>query len=175
MVFLFREESCEHFMRELNVHRPQINQHIHALEEVAVQLDRMSTGAKISSVAGSSVGAVGGVLSIVGLALIPFTAGLSLGLTMTGVGLGVTSGVNSIVTTATEIGVNTTQLNKIREIFQNLMEDVHRTIKHQCVANVLPLLYSKLFLSQVTLVTGADVGPQLSSSKTRTRAKQNFY
>uniref|UniRef100_A0A3Q3IJD8 Uncharacterized protein n=1 Tax=Monopterus albus TaxID=43700 RepID=A0A3Q3IJD8_MONAL len=74
--------------------------HINQLDEIrAVQLDRMRKGAKISSVAGSSVGAVGGVLSIIGLALIPVTAGLSLALTVTGIGMGITSGVNSIVTT----------------------------------------------------------------------------
>ena len=78
------------------------------LEESAVQLDRMSKGAKISSVAGSSLGAVGGVLSIAGLVLIPITAGLSLGLTMTGVVLGITNGVNSAVTTITEMKVNST-------------------------------------------------------------------
>uniref|UniRef100_A0A3B4VGB7 Apolipoprotein L n=1 Tax=Seriola dumerili TaxID=41447 RepID=A0A3B4VGB7_SERDU len=94
------------------------------LGEIAVQLDRMNKGAKISSVAGSSVGAVGGVLSIIGLALIPVTAGVSLALTMTGVGLGITSGVNSVVTTATEVGVNVTQQKKASEVLKLFMEDV---------------------------------------------------
>ncbi|KAI3359516.1 hypothetical protein L3Q82_013907 [Scortum barcoo] len=106
MVFLFQEVSCSDFIREFSERQPRMLQFLKDLEETAVQLDRMNKGAKISSVAGSSVGAVGGVLSIVGLALIPFTAGVSLALTMTGVGLGITSGVNSAVTTATEIGVN---------------------------------------------------------------------
>uniref|UniRef100_A0AAQ6ITX5 Uncharacterized protein n=1 Tax=Anabas testudineus TaxID=64144 RepID=A0AAQ6ITX5_ANATE len=104
--------------------QPRMLQFLAELEENAVQLDRMNKGAKISSVAGSSVGAVGGVLSIVGLALIPFTAGVSLGLTMTGMGLGVTSGVNSIVTTATEIGVNRKHQKKASEVFQSFTEDV---------------------------------------------------
>jgi len=94
------------------------------LEGSAVQLDNMKRGAQISTVAGSSVGAVGGVLSIVGLALIPVTAGVSLALTMAGVGLGVTSGVNSMVTTVTETAVNATQQKKANELFQSFMEDV---------------------------------------------------
>uniref|UniRef100_A0A3B4HBL4 Si:ch73-233k15.2 n=1 Tax=Pundamilia nyererei TaxID=303518 RepID=A0A3B4HBL4_9CICH len=109
---------------EFDKRQPTMLQFLKELEETAVQLDRMNKGAKISSVAGSSVGAVGDVLSIVGLALIPFTAGVSLALTMTGVGLGITSGVNSAVTTATEVGVNATQRKKASEVFKNFMEDV---------------------------------------------------
>uniref|UniRef100_A0A3Q2D2Q1 Apolipoprotein L n=1 Tax=Cyprinodon variegatus TaxID=28743 RepID=A0A3Q2D2Q1_CYPVA len=85
---------------------PQMLKFLDDLEQCAVQLDRMNKGAKISSVTGSSVGAVGGVLSIVGLALIPVTAGVSSGLIIAGVAIGVTSGTNSLVTTATEFGVN---------------------------------------------------------------------
>lgn len=95
---------------------------LNELEQCAVQLDNMDKGSKISSVAGSSVGAVGGVLSIVGLALAPVTAGVSLALTVTGVTMGVTSAVNSAVTTGTEIGVNVTQQKKVNEIFQKFTE-----------------------------------------------------
>ncbi|XP_078808010.1 uncharacterized protein LOC111947732 isoform X6 [Oryzias latipes] len=124
MVFLFQEESGSSFMKEFSERQPRMLQFLKELEENAVQLDRMNKGAKISSVVGSSVGAVGGVLSIVGLALIPVTAGVSLALTMAGVGMGVTSGVNSIVTTATELGVNRTHQKKASEVFQSFMEDV---------------------------------------------------
>ncbi|XP_078808009.1 uncharacterized protein LOC111947732 isoform X5 [Oryzias latipes] len=124
MVFLFQEESGSSFMKEFSERQPRMLQFLNELEENAVQLDSMNKGAKISSVVGSSVGAVGGVLSIVGLALMPFTAGISLALTMTGVGMGVTSGVNSIVTTATELGVNRTHQKKASEVFQSFMEDV---------------------------------------------------
>uniref|UniRef100_A0A8B9GTR0 Si:ch73-233k15.2 n=1 Tax=Astyanax mexicanus TaxID=7994 RepID=A0A8B9GTR0_ASTMX len=71
--------------------RPRMFQFLSDLEETAVKLDRMTKGSSISSVAGSSVGIAGGVMSIIGLGLAPFTAGLSLGLTMTGLGLGVTT------------------------------------------------------------------------------------
>ncbi|XP_027141434.1 uncharacterized protein LOC109140947 [Larimichthys crocea] len=122
LVFLFQGETC--IIDEFSERRPRMLQFLNNLEENAVQLDRMNKGAKISSVAGSSVGAVGGVLSIVGLALIPVTAGVSLALTVTGVGMGVTSGVNSLVTTATEIGVNRKHQKEASETFQSFMEDV---------------------------------------------------
>ncbi|XP_041634079.1 uncharacterized protein LOC121503640 [Cheilinus undulatus] len=124
LVFLFHDKTCSSFLSEFSDRKPRLLQSLEELEEVAVQLDSMNKGAKISSVVGSSVGALGGILSIVGLALIPVTAGVSLGLTMTGVGLSITSGVNGAVTTATEIGVNSTQQKKAGEVFQRIMEDV---------------------------------------------------
>ncbi|XP_047428594.1 uncharacterized protein LOC124998334 isoform X1 [Mugil cephalus] len=146
MVFLFPEKSRSVFINEFNELQPRMLQFLNELEETAVQLDRMNKGAKISSVAGSSVGAVGGVLSIVGLALIPFTAGVSLALTMTGVGLGITSGVNSLVTTATEVGVNTTQQKKASAVFQTFMEDMQRL--QDCVEEVTKQTISRLEASK---------------------------
>uniref|UniRef100_A0A3B3Z9T1 Uncharacterized protein n=1 Tax=Periophthalmus magnuspinnatus TaxID=409849 RepID=A0A3B3Z9T1_9GOBI len=133
MVFLFQEEYCSSFMQHFSESEPRMQQFLKELEETAVQLDRMNMGARISSVTGSSVGAVGGILSIIGLALIPVTAGASLALTLTGVGLGVTSGVNSAVTTATEVGVNHTQQKRASETFQKFMEDVSNV--QDCVAS----------------------------------------
>ncbi|KAK1891917.1 Apolipoprotein L3 [Dissostichus eleginoides] len=125
MVFLFQEdELCSDFIKKFKERQPRMEEFLKDLEEYAVQLDRMNKGAKISSVAGSSVGAVGGVLSIIGLALSPVTAGVSLAMTMAGLGMGITSGVNTIVTTATEIGVNNTYHNKAREVIKSYMEDV---------------------------------------------------
>uniref|UniRef100_A0A3B4XZA6 Apolipoprotein L n=1 Tax=Seriola lalandi dorsalis TaxID=1841481 RepID=A0A3B4XZA6_SERLL len=121
---VFMENRVLHLPEGIALEHPRMLQFLNELEESAVQLDRMNKGAKISSVAGSSVGAVGGVLSIIGLALIPVTAGVSLALTMTGVGLGITSGVNSVVTTATEVGVNVTQQKKASEVLKLFMEDV---------------------------------------------------
>ncbi|KAK7939957.1 hypothetical protein WMY93_003283 [Mugilogobius chulae] len=126
MMFLFQDEACNSFMLSFSEAEHRMLEFLSELEDSAVQLDRMNKGARISSVTGSSVGAVGGVLSIIGLALIPVTAGASLALTMTGVGLGITSGVNSAVTTATEIGVNHTQQKRASETFQKFMEDVKK-------------------------------------------------
>uniref|UniRef100_A0A3Q3FZX0 Apolipoprotein L n=1 Tax=Labrus bergylta TaxID=56723 RepID=A0A3Q3FZX0_9LABR len=121
LVYLFHD--CSGFLDKFRDCQPRLLQSLDGLEEIAVQLDSMNKGAKISSVVGSSVGAVGGVLSIIGLALIPVTAGLSLGFTMSGMGLSITSGVNGLVTTATELGVNTTQRKKATEVFKGFMKD----------------------------------------------------
>nr|XP_019950000.1 PREDICTED: apolipoprotein L2-like [Paralichthys olivaceus] len=156
MVYLFQEESCSDFITDFSKRQPRMLEFLNELEKSATQLDRMNMGAKISSVAGSSVGATGGVLSIVGLALMPVTAGLSLALTATGIGLGITSGVNSLVTTATEIGVNATQQKKAREVFQSFMEDVQSL--QECLYKVTSQADSKIEESIIEVALGISKG-----------------
>ncbi|XP_037400523.1 uncharacterized protein LOC108436656 isoform X1 [Pygocentrus nattereri] len=127
LTYLF-DEGAQEFIETYSECRPRMFQFLSDLEETAVQLDKMKKGSSISTVAGSSVGAVGSVLSIVGLALAPVTAGVSLGLTITGVGLGVTSGVNGLVTGFTEHKVNKQQRKKANNIFHNFMEDVQKVL-----------------------------------------------
>lgn len=155
MVFLFQEEPCSEFISQFKERHPRMLEFLDQMEEVAVQLDRMNKGAKISSVAGSSVGAVGGVLSIVGLALIPFTAGVSLALTMTGVGLGMTSAVNSVVTTITEISVNATQQKKAGETFEGFMKDVQSL--QDCLEKVANQPVCKMEANDVDVAVGVGV------------------
>uniref|UniRef100_A0A4W6DZW4 Apolipoprotein L n=1 Tax=Lates calcarifer TaxID=8187 RepID=A0A4W6DZW4_LATCA len=151
-VFMFKNASCSHFISEFNERQPRMLEFLKDLEESAVQLDRMSKGAKISSVAGSSAGAVGGVLSIVGLALIPVTAGVSLGLTIAGISLGVTSGVNSAVTVAVEIGVNRKHQKKASEVFQSFMDDVQSL--QDCLEEVTRQTVTKMETSEIDVVVG---------------------
>ncbi|XP_073670218.1 uncharacterized protein [Paramisgurnus dabryanus] len=125
LMFLFRENALN-FIGLYSQRHSEVKQFLSDLEESAVQLDRMKKGASISTVTGSSVGIAGGVLSIVGIALAPVTAGVSLTLTLTGVGLGVTSGVNSLVTGITETAVNAYHGKKAQSIFQTYMNDTKR-------------------------------------------------
>ena len=124
LVYLFQEKSTSGFVNQFSECHARMLQFLDDMEASAIQLDKMKFGSKISSVAGSSVGIIGGVLTIIGLALAPVTAGVSLGLTLGGVGLAVTSGVNSAVTTTTEIAVNKTQQKKASEGIQSFMQDV---------------------------------------------------
>ncbi|XP_053529719.1 uncharacterized protein LOC128628829 isoform X2 [Ictalurus punctatus] len=121
-IFIFSERHC------------RMLEFLDDLEKAAVELDNMKKGSNISTVAGSSVGIAGGVLSIVGLALAPVTAGASLALTLTGVGLGVTSGVNGIVTGITEMAVNSHHGKNANNIFIRFMEDVQKIL--DCVEEV---------------------------------------
>uniref|UniRef100_A0A3Q3MVE7 Apolipoprotein L n=1 Tax=Labrus bergylta TaxID=56723 RepID=A0A3Q3MVE7_9LABR len=150
LVYLFHD--CFGFLDEFRDCLPRLLQSLDGLEEIAVQLDSMNKGAKISSVVGSSVGAVGGVLSIIGLALIPVTAGVSLALTMTGIGLSVTSGVNGVVTTATELGVNSTQQKKATEVFEGFMKDLQSL--QDCLKKVSDQTNARMEASQIDVVLG---------------------
>lgn len=131
---IFQGEDSSSFIGEFGERRDRMLEFLTAVEESADQLDRMHRGSRISGIASSSVGATGGVLTIVGLALAPVTAGVSLGLTITGIGLGVTSGVNTIVTTATGAGVNSSQKKKANAAFQNFMKDVE--VLYDCLDKV---------------------------------------
>ncbi|KAM9434110.1 apolipoprotein L3-like isoform 3-T3 [Clarias gariepinus] len=133
MIFLFGVKAQD-FIKLFNKHRSRMFQFLSDLEETTVQLDKMKKGSDISSVAGSSVGIAGGLCSIAGLALAPFTAGLSLGLMFTGVGLGVTSGVTGVVTGFTEMAVNSHHGKKANGIFISFMEDVQKIL--DCVEDV---------------------------------------
>ncbi|XP_066498801.1 uncharacterized protein [Hoplias malabaricus] len=123
LMFLFNGRAQD-FIETYSGCRSEMFQFLSDFEGTAVQLDKMKKGSSISTVAGSSVGITGGVLSIVGLALAPVTAGVSLALTLTGVGLGVTSGLNSLVTGITEMAVNRHHGKKAKNIFQKFMEHV---------------------------------------------------
>ncbi|XP_029692006.1 uncharacterized protein isoform X2 [Takifugu rubripes] len=124
IAFMFQDDLSSTFLQEFDERRDRMLEFLDKLDESTGQIDKMHKGSRISSIAGSSVGAVGGVMSIVGLALTPVTAGLSLGLTIAGIGLGVTSGVNGLVTTLTEVGVNKREKNKASKMFEDFMKDV---------------------------------------------------
>uniref|UniRef100_A0A3B5PXA4 Uncharacterized protein n=1 Tax=Xiphophorus maculatus TaxID=8083 RepID=A0A3B5PXA4_XIPMA len=123
MMFLFQRISYSNFVNKYNDELPEMLQFLDQIEQCAVQLDSMKKGAKISSVAGSSVG---GIMSITDFALIPVTAAVSLRLTVAGAAVGGTSGVNSLVTTAVEAGVNHTQTQQANTAFQRFMSGVQR-------------------------------------------------
>lgn len=145
MAFSFQRELGQQFVTEFQERHPRMLTFLTDMEKAAVELDRMNKGARISNVAGSSVGAVGGVLSIVGLALSPFTLGASLPLTVVGVGMGVTSGVNSLVTMGTELGVNAREGKKANDCFQGFMNDIQSL--QDCVDKTKSQDLSKLRIS----------------------------
>uniref|UniRef100_A0A3P9P5U9 Uncharacterized protein n=1 Tax=Poecilia reticulata TaxID=8081 RepID=A0A3P9P5U9_POERE len=142
MMFLFQRINYSIFVNKYNDELPEMLQFLDEIEQCAVQLDRMNKGAKISSVTGSSVAAVGGILSIVGLALIPVTAGVSMGLTIAGASLGATSAANSLVTTVVESRVNKKQTKQANTAFQRFMLGVQRI--QDCLEEAAEIPYAEV-------------------------------
>ncbi|KAG7269879.1 hypothetical protein CRUP_033246 [Coryphaenoides rupestris] len=82
LVYLFQQKSISGFVNQFSDCHDRMLQFLDDVEDCAIQLDKMKKGSSISSVAGSSVGATSGILTIIGVALAPVTAGVSLGLVM---------------------------------------------------------------------------------------------
>lgn len=129
------------------------------------QLNKKYLGSRISSVAGSSVGAVGGVLTIVGLALTPATAGLSLGLTICGISLGVTS--------LTKVGANKNEEKKANETFEDFRKDVE--VLDDCLSKAVQKKIPQKDLSAVadklSLPLVSEVGTTLDTASASTMFK----
>ncbi|XP_055010900.1 uncharacterized protein LOC110174778 isoform X2 [Boleophthalmus pectinirostris] len=123
MVFLFQNKHRT-FTRAFRQKKKVMLQFLEDVEACAVKLDEMTKGTRISNVVGSSVGLVGGILSIIGLTLISVTFGASMGLLGAGTALAVLSGLNAVTTLFAEKGVNHTQKKEAEKRFENFMEDM---------------------------------------------------
>uniref|UniRef100_A0A8B9GUV7 Si:ch73-233k15.2 n=1 Tax=Astyanax mexicanus TaxID=7994 RepID=A0A8B9GUV7_ASTMX len=117
----------------------EMDQFLSDLEKAAAKLDSLKTGSRISNITGCTVGVLGGVLAIAGLALAPVTLGTSMALTFAGVGLGVASGATGISTGVAKMVVTKKQGKKANYVFQHFMEDVEKVLNclHQ-IAGSLP-------------------------------------
>lgn len=128
LAFLF-EENAQKFIDVFRERRSRMWQFLSDLENTAVKLKEMKMGASISTVVGSSVGIVGGILSIAGIVLAFFTAGASLGLSLAGVGLGATSAVNTVVTGVTEMAVNSQHEHNAQSYLKSYMDDMIKIVE----------------------------------------------
>lgn len=72
------------------------------LRALATRADQVHRGATISNLVANTTGLVSGILTIVGVGLTPITAGVSLALTTTGLGLGTLAAATSATTTIVE-------------------------------------------------------------------------
>ncbi|XP_041092933.1 apolipoprotein L4-like [Polyodon spathula] len=90
-----RIELIEKFVKEFEKEKLEIEKLLTELCEIADGLDKVDRDCIIAKTAGSSAGVVGGVLTIVGIALAPVTFGTSLGLVIAGTATAVAGTVTS--------------------------------------------------------------------------------
>ncbi|XP_077386383.1 uncharacterized protein apol [Festucalex cinctus] len=130
LVFLLQEDTCHRFLVEFSQRRPRMLELLDQLDQNIEELIRKNKGVKISNVASSSVGVVSGALSIAGLALIPITAGTSLAISMTGLGLGLASWANCTITSVVDYKLEQKFMKKISEVTEDFIEEA------QCLEDI---------------------------------------
>ncbi|XP_023695329.1 uncharacterized protein [Paramormyrops kingsleyae] len=135
------------------------------LEMTADGLERVHFGTTVGSLTGSVVGAAGGVTSIVGLILAPFTLGASLIVTGVGIGVAVAGGATSAVSNITNMVNQSTERKTIEETiteYRERMEPILMSVEgirtgienikeHESYANVANM-------AQAAFIAGRGLG-----------------
>uniref|UniRef100_A0A8C2L090 Uncharacterized protein n=1 Tax=Cyprinus carpio TaxID=7962 RepID=A0A8C2L090_CYPCA len=117
--------TSEELKSEYDRNHPTLIGQIKKLNDITDEIESVHKSAAVGSLVGSSVGAVGGITALAGLALAPFTLGASLSLTTVGVVAGVTGGVTSAVSKL----INMLKQKNLRPTVENIISDFLKTIK----------------------------------------------
>ncbi|XP_062990616.1 apolipoprotein L6-like [Elgaria multicarinata webbii] len=113
------------FLEVFPAQREEIEKCLRCLREIADEIDKVHKDCTIANVTARSTGAVSGILSILGLSLAPVTAGVSLILTATGIGLGAAAATTGISASLCEHFIN----SKKGEKAQELMNQCKRSLR----------------------------------------------
>ncbi len=90
----------------------------------------MHKNSRVGSLVGSSIGAVGGVTTLVGLALSPFTLGASLSLTVAGAVAGAAGGVTGAASNLTDMFKQQNLKQTIEKIISDFQEIIKPMTEH---------------------------------------------
>ncbi|XP_017450738.1 apolipoprotein L2 isoform X3 [Rattus norvegicus] len=91
-------QDVERFIDVFPQVKLELERHVRKLRTLADKVDKVHRDCTISKVVAGSTSTVSGVLTLLGLALVPVTAGVSLVLLATGMGLGAAAAVTSVST-----------------------------------------------------------------------------
>ncbi|KAK6469671.1 apolipoprotein L3-like [Huso huso] len=95
------------------------------LKKIADIMDKLQMNSTLANVAGSSAAVAGSVLTITGLALLPFTLGASAILTGVGLGVGVAGGVTTVTADVCRSVKNKNFNNDVKEAHEKIMQDLN--------------------------------------------------
>ncbi|XP_016135999.1 apolipoprotein L6-like isoform X1 [Sinocyclocheilus grahami] len=107
-------------------------QHVIDLHAIADGLDRFNKKTKIAQITGGSTSAVGGVATITGLILAPFTMGTSLIVTAVGLGVAMAGGLTSAsagISSTVNNSLDRKKVERIVEDYQAKMADLNKCMK----------------------------------------------
>ncbi|XP_048196430.1 apolipoprotein L2-like [Perognathus longimembris pacificus] len=142
-------QDRKRFLEEFPRVRLELEERMRKLRDLADRVDKVHRDCTISHVVAGSTGVVSGVLTILGLALAPVTAGVSLALSATGMGLGTAADVASVATrvvdTSTKLSAKaeassllSTEVDKAKVVAltQNCFRDLPRLQRNIRAANL---------------------------------------
>ncbi|KAL0190079.1 hypothetical protein M9458_017178, partial [Cirrhinus mrigala] len=115
------------------------------LEELADGLEKVHFNATVGSLTGGVIGLAGGITSIVGLILTPFTLGASLIVTGVGIGVAVAGGVASGVSNITKMVNERSNRQKVKLLITELQEKITST--SYCIQNIQIAVETQRLLS----------------------------
>ncbi|XP_061494997.1 apolipoprotein L2-like [Rhineura floridana] len=122
------DEAVARFLKEFPAKREEIEKCIKCLLEMADDIDKTHKDCTIASITAGSTSAVSGVLNILGIALTPFTAGTSLILMATGLGLGLASGATSVSASVSERIIHSKDKKKAQELMNECEESLRMVL-----------------------------------------------
>nr|XP_055026892.1 uncharacterized protein LOC129416583 [Misgurnus anguillicaudatus]XP_055026893.1 uncharacterized protein LOC129416583 [Misgurnus anguillicaudatus] len=156
----------------INYLREKILQTIHSLDTtlkflraLAYDLERVHFNTTVGSLTGGLVGLAGGITSVVGLILTPFTLGASLIVTGVGIGVAVAGGVTAGTCNITNMVSQSTNREKIKMLIKEFQEKLASTVC--CIQNIqiaMETLEKQFSTSDDAFVfteLGANVGARL--------------
>ncbi|XP_026077956.1 calcium/calmodulin-dependent protein kinase type 1D-like [Carassius auratus] len=135
------------------------------LRALADGLERVHFNTTVGSLTGGVVGLAGGIASVVGLILAPFTLGASLVVTGVGIGTAVAGGVTAGASNITNVVNHKTNRQKIKMLIKEFQEKITSTVC--CIQNIqiavetLERQFSTSDQSSINAQPGANAGARL--------------
>ncbi|XP_034259109.1 apolipoprotein L3-like [Pantherophis guttatus] len=146
----WEETAREYFVKQFPIQKKEIEKCFSCLQEVANHIDRIHKGCTTASLVSCSTSATSGILTILGLTLAPITAGGSLILTATGIGLGAGATVIGLSAALYENIIN----SKERKRAEGLMNECEKSLRKSVQSLTI---YSRTELTPNNGVMGKNV------------------
>ncbi|KAK9971320.1 hypothetical protein ABG768_024694 [Culter alburnus] len=163
---LMRPFIINHLYEKSTQTTEELYERLKVLEELANGLERVHFNTTVGSLTGGVVGLAGGITSIVGLILTPFTLGASLIVTGVGIGVAVAGGVAAGASNVTKMVNERSDRQKIKMLITELQEKITST--SSCIRNIhiaietqKVLSKSKSWSSEESETDWANVGARL--------------
>uniref|UniRef100_A0A670XUS2 Apolipoprotein L3 n=1 Tax=Pseudonaja textilis TaxID=8673 RepID=A0A670XUS2_PSETE len=128
----WEETAREDFVKGFPTQKKEIEKYFSCLQEVANHIDRIHKGCTTASLVSCSTSATSGILTILGLTLAPITAGGSLILTATGIGLGAGATAIGLSAALYENIIN----SKERKRAEGLVNACEKSLRKHLVSNI---------------------------------------